>query len=137
MIEEKRMNKNELIELIDSLKIDKKEFYVVSSGALVLRGILPDAGDLDLSVTDVGLEQLKQNYNLKKKNDDNWFTVNDKVECVCNGPKESWEYQPENCNGIFVQNILQYYAYLQESDREKDKKRIPLVEKYMQDERSK
>ena len=33
---EKRMNKNELIKLIDTLKIDKNEFWILSSGALVL-----------------------------------------------------------------------------------------------------
>lgn len=34
-----RMNKDELIKLIKSLKIDKEEFWVLSSGALVLREI--------------------------------------------------------------------------------------------------
>ena len=57
---EKRMNKAELIELINSLGLDKNEFHVVSSGALVLRGLLPDAGDLDISVSDEGLAYLKK-----------------------------------------------------------------------------
>ena len=34
---EKRMNKEELIELINSLKLDKKEYWILSSGALVIR----------------------------------------------------------------------------------------------------
>jgi len=29
-----------------------------------MRGIYPDAGDLDIAVTNKGLEQLSQNYNL-------------------------------------------------------------------------
>ena len=61
---EKRMNKEELIELIKNLKIDKDEFWILSSGALVIRGICPDAGDLDIAVTEKGLQQLKENYNL-------------------------------------------------------------------------
>ena len=48
---EKRMVKEELVELIESLKIDKEEFWILSSSALVLRGIYPDAGDLDIAVT--------------------------------------------------------------------------------------
>ena len=40
------MNKEELIELLNTLKIDKEEFWVLSSGALVLRDIYEDAGDL-------------------------------------------------------------------------------------------
>ena len=132
-LNEKRMNKQELIELIDSLKISKNEFYVVSSGALVLRNILPDAGDLDISVTDKGLKQLKEHFELIPKNDDNWYIVNDKVECVCNGDFGTGDKTPENCDGIFVQNIREYYSYLLESEREKDKKRIPLVQKYIKE----
>lgn len=45
------MKKDELLELIKTLKIDKEEFWVLSSGALVLREIYPDAGDLDIAVT--------------------------------------------------------------------------------------
>ena len=58
----KRMKKDELLKLIESLKIDKNEFWILSSGALVLRGIYDDAGDLDIAVTNKGLEELKKNY---------------------------------------------------------------------------
>ena len=51
---EKRMNKEELIKLIESLKLDKNEYWVLSSGALVIRGIYSDAGDLDIAVTEKG-----------------------------------------------------------------------------------
>ena len=57
---EKRMNKEELIELIKTLKVSKEEFWVLSSGALVLRGIYPDAGDLDIAVTNKGMEELQK-----------------------------------------------------------------------------
>lgn len=63
----KRMKKDELLKLIESLKIDKNEFWILSSGALVLRGIYDDAGDLDIAVTNKGLEELKKNYNLIRK----------------------------------------------------------------------
>lgn len=36
---EKRMNKQELIELIESMKIDKEEFWILSTSALVLRNL--------------------------------------------------------------------------------------------------
>lgn len=127
----KKMNHQELLSLINSLPIDKDEFYVVSSGALVLRGILPEASDLDISVSVKGLEQLKKHFRLKKKNDDGWFIVDEKVECVCNGPKETWPNKPELCDGVYVQDIKEYYEYLKTSEREKDQKRIPLVEQYI------
>lgn len=57
---EKRMNKEELLELLGNLKISTNEFWILSSGALTLRNIYPDAGDLDIAVTDKGLEELKK-----------------------------------------------------------------------------
>ena len=48
MLDEKRMNKEELIELINSLKIDKNEYWILSSSALVIRGIYETAGELIL-----------------------------------------------------------------------------------------
>ena len=125
-----RMKKEELLELLSTLKIDKNEFWVLSSSALVLRNIYPDAGDLDIAVTDKGLEELKQNYELKFK-DNGWFIISDKIEGVCNGPKDKLKYEPEQASGYFVQNIKEYYEYLCSSEREKDKKRIPIVEKHM------
>lgn len=121
-----RMNKEELLNLLKTLKISKEEFWILSSSALVLRGLFPDAGDLDIAVTNKGLEELKQNYNLKQK-ENGWYIVNDKIECVCDGEKEKLKYQPELVEDYYVQNLEEYYEYLLNSDREKDKKRISIV----------
>lgn len=124
------MNKNDLLELIKTLKIDKEEFWILSSGALVLRDIYSNARDLDIAVTNKGLEQLKNNYNMIQK-ENGWFIVSDIVECVCDGEKESLKYQPQKIGDYYVQNIKEYMEYLNNSDREKDKLRIPIVEKYI------
>lgn len=121
-----RMNKEELLKLLETLKLDKEEFWILSSSALVLRGLFPDAGDLDIAVTDKGLEELKQNYNLKQK-ENGWYIVNDKIECICDGKKENLKYQPELVENYYVQNLEEYYNYLLNSNREKDKLRINIV----------
>ncbi len=126
----KRMKKDELLKLIESLKIDKNEFWILSSGALVLRGIYDDAGDLDIAVTNKGLEELKKNYNLIRK-ENGWYIVNDEVECVCDGDKDKLKYKPEYNGEYYLQNINEYYEYLKQSARDKDKVRIPIVENYM------
>lgn len=124
---EKRMNKKELIELIENLKINKDEYWILSSSALVMRDIYPDAGDLDIAVTQKGLEELMENYNLIKK-ENGWYIVNDKVECVLD-IKEDWKI--EKIGDYNLESIKKYYDYLIQSDREKDKLRIPLVEDYI------
>ena len=121
-----RMNKEELLKLLNSLKINKEEFWILSSSALVLRDLFPDAGDLDIAVTDIGLEELKQNYNLKQK-ENGWYIVTDKIECVCDGAKEKLKYKPELVENYYVQNLQEYYEYLLSSNREKDKLRINIV----------
>lgn len=127
VIMENRMDKKELIELIESLKLDKNEFWILSSGALVMRDLYPNAGDLDIAVTEKGLEELKKNYNLKQKAN-GWYIVNDKIECVLE-TKEDWKI--EKWGNYNLQSIEMYYEFLKSSSREKDKARIPLVEEYM------
>lgn len=124
---EKRMKKEELMQLIESLKLDKNEYWILSSGALVIRGLYPDAGDLDIAVTEKGLQELKRNYNLKEKGN-GWYTVNDKIECIVD-TKESCKI--EKYGDYNLQSIKTYYDFLKESNREKDKVRIPIIEKYM------
>ena len=124
------MNKNELVKLINSLNIDKEEFWVLSSSALVLRGIYQDAGDLDIGVSLKGLEQLKAQFELKQK-DNGWYIVNDKVECVLD------DKDVEKVGDINVENINRYYNYLLQSNKEKYKKRIPLIEKYIKTKKDK
>lgn len=124
---EKRMNKEKLMELIESLKLDKDEYWILSSGALVMRDLYPDAGDLDIAVTEKGLEELQKNYNLEKKAN-GWYIVNDKIECVLE-TKEDWKI--EKLGKYNLQSIEMYYNFLKSSSREKDKARIPLVEEYM------
>ena len=121
------MNKEELVELIESLKLDKNEYWILSSGALVIRGIYPDAGDLDIAVTEKGLKELKSNYNLKEKGKD-WYIVNDKIECIVD-TKESWKI--EKYETFNLQSIGMYYEFLKNSSREKDKAKIPLIKDYM------
>lgn len=127
---EDRMNKKELLKLLKALEIDRNEFWILSSGALVMRGLFDDAGDLDIAVTNKGLEQLKSKYDLKRK-ENGWYIVNEKIECVCNGKKENLKYQPELVEDYYVQNLEEYYQYLINSTREKDKKRISIVEQEM------
>lgn len=126
-----RMNKEKLIALIKTLKISKSNFWILSSGALVLRGIYPDAGDLDIAVNDRGLKELKENYNLIQKENSNFYKVTENIECVCDGAKSKLKYKPEKVGEFYVQNIYEYLNYLKSSKREKDKKRIPIVEEYI------
>lgn len=119
------MNKDELINLIDSLEIDLEEFWILSSSSLVLRDLFPSANDLDIAVTEKGLNQLKQNYTLKQK-ENGWYIVNDKVECVLD-TKEP--YKVEKYGKYNLESLEKYYNFLKNSKREKDKIKFEIVKK--------
>lgn len=125
---EKRMNKVELLELLNTLRISSEEFVILSSSALMLRGIYESCGDLDIAVTEKGLQELNENYSLKQK-DNGWYIVNDKVECILS----SMEGKKEKLDMYYVQDIYDYLKFLEDSDREKDKLRIPLIKQYIKD----
>jgi len=120
------LKKTELVRLIDSIGLDKDEFVVLSSGALVLRGIMDNAKDLDIAVTNKGLECLKDKYNLIKKDND-WYKVTNDIECVL----DNMEGKKELLGNYYVQDINDYLEYLKSSNREKDKLRISMVEEYI------
>ena len=123
---EKRLKKDELIELIESMELNKEDFTLLSSSALVFRGIMNDAGDLDIAVTKQGFDKLKKKYNLKEKGED-FYTVSDKIECIIDDKKDIKEF----VGGYYVQEIFNYLEYLESSNRDKDKLRIPMVKKYI------
>lgn len=125
---EKRMTKAELLQLMEELGIDLEEFWVLSSSALVLRDLFPDAGDLDIAVTEEGLRQLQSKYDLKQK-ENGWYIVNDKVECLVD-TKESWKI--EKVGKYNLESIQKYFEYLKTSTREKDKIRYEIVKKYIE-----
>ena len=126
---EKRMNKEEVIALIESLDINYDEFWVLSTSALVLRGLYPDAGDLDIAVTKKGLEELKKKFNLIKK-PSGFYTVTEKIECV-EDTKEDWKV--EKLGKYNLESIPKYMKYLEQSTREKDKVKYKIVKKYMEE----
>ena len=117
------MEKEELLNLIESLKIDTEEFWILSTSALVLRGLFKDAGDLDLAVTEKGLEQLKNNFDLKQK-ENGWYIVNEKTECVLD-IKDDWKV--EKVGNYYLESLEKYFEYLKTSKREKDKIKYDIV----------
>lgn len=68
------------------MKLNKVDFTIISSGALVIREIISDARNLDIAVTKEGHNKLNKNYNLKEKGN-GFYTVNDKIECIIDDKK--------------------------------------------------
>ena len=126
---ERKTKKDGVLKVLEDLNIPKEEYWVLSSSALVLRGLFPDAGDVDLAVTEKGLEMLKKQYSLKQK-ENGWYIVNENVECVLD-TKENWKI--EEYEGHQLESLTKYFEFLKTSSREKDKIRYEIVKKALEE----
>ena len=126
MIMQKKLNKEEVIKLINSLGLSNKDFTVLSSGALVLKNIMDGANDLDIAVNKKGFEQLKQKYSLIDKGN-NFYIVTDNIECVIDDMKN----KREKYDDYYLQDIECYLDFIEKSNREKDKLRIIIIKDYL------
>jgi len=126
------MNKQELLKLVDSLELPKSEYYILSSGCLLLYGLREKANDLDLCVTERLFEGLKNKYNLteKDKNECGFYKINDLVEVVVTG-KFPFEYDIKD--GYPVQKIEMILKSKQNSNREKDKIDVVNITNYLKE----
>ena len=88
------MNKEELLNLLDTLELPKTEYYILSSGSMLLYGLREIAGDLDLCVSNELFEQLKKKYNLKEsdKNECGFYRISEDIEIVPNN-KENFKME--------------------------------------------
>lgn len=80
------MNKEQLLKLVDSLQLPKAEYYILSSGCLLLYDLRKYAKDLDLCLSKELFENMKVKFNidLSSKNDCRFYRLNDLVEVVVN-----------------------------------------------------
>ncbi len=124
------MNKEELLKLVDSLHLPKSEYYILSSGCLLLYGLRDKANDLDLCITQKLFLELQKKYNLtdKDKNECGFYRINDLVEVVVTG-KFPFEYDIKD--GYQVQKLESILNSKKSSNREKDKIDVINIQRYL------
>ena len=78
------MNKDDLLRLINSLGLPKDEYYILSSGSLVIYGLRKIANDLDLCVTPILFNTLSKKYRLINPNAYGFYQLNYFIEVRVN-----------------------------------------------------
>lgn len=124
------MNKQEVIKLLKELDLPTSEYYVLSSGCLVLYGLRNIANDLDLCIKPELFEKLRVKYNLKEedKNECGFYRINDLVEVVVSG---KYPFEFDIVEGYQVQKLEQILNSKINSDRPKDKIDVENILNYL------
>ena len=123
------MNKEELLKLAYTLKLPKEEYCIISGGALLLHGLREKTNDLDIDVTQKGLDILNQEYKLELINESKkQYKVTDDIECFLVDKLES--------DIIFIdsypcKSLISIYNMKKRLNREKDQADILTIEKFL------
>ncbi len=123
------MNKEEYINKLETLNLDKKRYCIISGGTMLLYGLKDKTEDIDIKIKPDYFEELKKKYQFKKSAkysylyELNEFTevavldYNDEdVRYVCGYPVESLELQ---------------LKWMLEQNRPKDKEKIKVVRNFL------
>ncbi len=124
------MNKIELLKLLDSLNLPKTEYYILSSGSMLLYGLRDIANDLDLCVSNELFKHLKEKYNLNEnnKNDSGFYKISKDIEIV---PNDKKNFKMDYIDEYPVENLKTILEFKEKRNLPKDKKDIENIKKYL------
>lgn len=121
------MDKNELYNLIDSLKLPVSEYCVLSGGSLVMHNIRESTNDLDIDITKNGFELLKNKFSptlIDKENKQ--YKITENIECFLDN---NFETDIEIVDGYPCQSLISVYKFKKRLNRDKDQKDILAIKK--------
>lgn len=126
------MNKEELLKLLDSLELPKTEYYILSSGSMLLYGLREIAGDLDLCVSNELFEQLKVKYNLTEsdKNECGFYHISQDIEIV---PNSKENFKMEYKDGYPVESLKNILIFKEKRNADKDQEDIENIKRYLKE----
>lgn len=124
------MNREQLLALVDSLELSKEEYYILSSGCLLLYGLRKSARDLDLCVSTELFEEIRKrfNINLDSKNECGFYRLNDLIEVVVNNKSQ---FNREFKDGYPVESLQSILDYKINRNAPKDYDDIINIQNYL------
>ena len=126
------MNKKELINILNELNYPKDEYYLLSSGCLMLYGMREKINDIDLCISEELFDTLKKKHNLTedKKNECGFYKVNDYLEVVVNKKED---FKCDIKDGIPVEKLTSILEYKLSRNLEKDQEDIKNIKNYLKE----
>ena len=125
------MNKEELLNLVNSLNLPKGEYYVLGGGSLVICGLKETTADLDLCVSNELFKDLGKQYNLteRDKNECGFYRINDLIEII---PNSKFNFVTMEIDGYWIEDLHKILEFKKKRNLPKDRMDITNIETYLQ-----
>lgn len=125
------MNKQEYLQKLDKLELDKTRYCIISGGAMIMYGLREKTNDIDISIKPDYFEELKNRYHFKKSDKyENFYELSDDIEVmVANYNEDEVDY----IDGYPINSIENELRWKLEHKREKDKQDIENIKKFLND----
>lgn len=124
------MNREELLKLVDSLNLKKGDYYILSSGCMLLYGLRERVNDLDICVSEDAFKILKDKYVLtdRDKNSCGFYKISDYIECIVNKKIDMiYDYK----DGYPVERLKTILAFKEKRNLPKDYNDIIAIKNYL------
>lgn len=124
------MNRDQLVHLINSLDLPKEEYYILSSGCLLIYGLRDQVNNLDLCVSQELFEEMikKFNIDISTKNDCGFYKLNGFVEVVVNNKKD---FKRQFKGGYPVESLRTILDFKLKRNALKDQSDIRAIRDYL------
>ncbi len=123
------MNKQDIINRLNSFPYSKSEYWVITGSAMVLYGIREKTHDIDMGCTTVLADQLEKDGYVPSiiESGNRKFVIGEDIEIF-----ENWKYGPvEIIDGVPVLSLPGLVEMKQSLGREKDYRDIALIKDFI------
>ncbi|MCR5308732.1 MAG: hypothetical protein K6E21_01305 [Bacilli bacterium] len=124
------MNKQDIINRLNSFPYSKSEYWVITGSAMVLYGIREKTHDIDMGCTTVLADQLEKDGYVPSitESGNRKFVIGEDIEIF-----ENWKYgSVEIIDGVPVLSLAGLVEMKQSLGREKDYRDISLIKEFME-----
>ena len=123
------MNKNELLNLADSLELPKNEYCILSGGSLLMYGLREQTNDLDIDITNKGFDLIKNKFcPILMDDSSKRYKLTDNIECFL---VQNLESDIDFVDGYPCQSLVSVLKFKQKLNREKDQKDIIAIKNFL------
>lgn len=124
------MNRREYINKLESLRLDKSCYRVISGGVMLLYGLKDSTADIDIKVKPAYFEKLKTTFDFKKSSKyPDLYEIDDDIEVKVSDFNDD---DTRLIGNYPVESLELTLKWMLEHNRPKDQQKIKIIQKYLQ-----